>query len=67
VTDPRPVCRVCKSVVEPGGAGIVTAVELVHGQDFGGEPAEVVDEGERIFFHEDHLPAGSGHFRIVDS
>ena len=61
----RPVCPACGQAVDPGMSGVVRVVEVLHGQDFGGEPAEVVEEGASLFFHEEHLPAESGRYRVV--
>ena len=65
MTSDRRLCPVCGETIQPGGE-VVVAVEVIPGQDFGGEPAESVEEGERVYFHADHVPVLWGRYRIID-
>ena len=58
-------CRACGNPVTPGAPGVLTAFEKVHGQDFGGEPADVVEDGLPVYFHDGCRAAGEHHYRFV--
>jgi hypothetical protein len=58
------VCVGCGGPVVPGAPGVSRAVEVIFEQDYGGEPAEPA-EGREVWFHDDHRPAGSSHYRFV--
>jgi hypothetical protein len=63
VRDEVPTCAVCRQDVTPGAPGVIRAVEVFHEQDIGGAPVEA-REGKVIFFHEAHVPAETGSYRI---
>jgi hypothetical protein len=58
------ICEACRQELTEGPPVVVRAVEVMHEQDFGGEPAELAD-GRTVYFHRHHVPDDPTHYRIV--
>lgn len=58
-------CAACGQPLVVGDPGVVIATEVLHTQEFGGEPADEV-AGPTVFFHGAHAPPDSGHYRVTN-
>ena len=61
---PSATCAACHQPLRPSDA-FVQAVEIIHEQTYGGEPTEPTD-GQRVYFHPDHVPDTPGRYRLLD-
>ena len=57
------ICELCREEVDSKDPDVVEAVELTKVSTFG--PKRQVLEGNHVFFHRWHYPAGSERYRLA--